>query len=90
MSDETHLAEKPREGESWREMIERQQKEQSNQGGYLKGLMRSLPDEQKDKPPSRGELQTPLMAEGQEVSFQDFLKDAARYGRDDNDRGLSR
>lgn len=49
-------AERPKEGELWHQMIERQLKEGGNQNGYLRELLRSLPDEQqKDKERGRGD-----------------------------------
>jgi hypothetical protein len=63
-SDDNHsqeYAERPKEGELWQEMVHRQQRDGSNQGGFSRELMRSLPDEeQKEKEgPERGDI-TPL------------------------------
>lgn len=73
-------AERPKEGELWHEMIERQQKEGSNQNGYLRELLRSLPDEQqKDKERGRGDNSPfdPLLA-GEMPSYHEMIREASQ------------
>ena len=55
-------AERPKDDELWHEMIERQLKEGNNQEGYRRELLRSLPDEQKDKEQERGDAFDSLLA----------------------------
>lgn len=74
MSEE--YAEGPREGELWQEMIERQQREGNNKDGYLRELMRSLPDEQQQEKRERSD------------SFEEILAQASQLGRQDRDVGL--
>jgi hypothetical protein len=85
-------AERPKEGELWQQMIERQQREGSNRGGYARELLRSLPEEeQKDKERGeRGETSPPfdsLMAGAQ--SYQDLLAEASQRGMPECERDNS-
>ncbi|HEY7328615.1 MAG TPA: hypothetical protein VH592_13305 [Gemmataceae bacterium] len=94
-SGSQEYAERPKEGELWQQMIERQQKEGSNRGGYARELLRSLPEEQgKDK-----ELQersgiaperSPLMAELYPQSYAEMLREASERTMPEQDRGLER
>jgi hypothetical protein len=92
-SHETHLAEAPRAGELWREMIERQRRESGNieEGG--RQLMRSLPDEhQKEKTnKSQDEIILPhdLFAKAP-ISYQDMLRDASQVAGREHDQGIDR
>jgi len=88
-------AERPKEGELWQQMIERQQREGSNWGGYARELLRSLPEEeQKDKERGeRGDIapgQFPLMAEEFPPSYQEMLREASQRAMPEQDLGMER
>ena len=91
---EINLAERPRDGESWREMIERQQREDSNRGGFSRDLLRSLPDEQRQEnaPKGRGDILLPqdLMSEEARLSYMAMLRDAAQGASREPSRGIDR
>jgi hypothetical protein len=91
-------AERPKEGEGWRGMIERQQREGNAQGGNWRELLRSLPQEQQqekerggrgDISPS-GTAQPPLTAEVPQQSYQDILREAAQRAVPEQDRAMER
>ena len=85
-------AERPKEGELWQQMIERQQRESSNRGGYLRELLRSLPDDQQQDR-ERGGDRTLLFDSGQlmaEASYQDLLRAASQRVVPQQDRELER
>lgn len=85
-------AERPKEGELWQQMIERQQKEGGNQNGYLRELLRSLPDEQqKDKERGRGDnspFDPPLTSEMQ--SYDAMIREASQRAVPDQSQQLER
>lgn len=85
-------AERPKEGELWQQMIERQQKEGGNQNGYLRELLRSLPDEQqKDKERGRGDsspFDPALTAEMQ--SYDAMIREASQRVVPDQSQQLER
>lgn len=87
-------AERPKEGELWKEMIERQQREDSNRGGNWRELLRSLPDEQqKEKGPGRGDnIHTvePLMADTFPQSYAEMLREASQRAAPDQSQELER
>lgn len=91
-------AERPKEGELWREMIERQQREGNTQGGNWRELLRSLPQEQQqdkerggrgDTSPF-GPAQPQLTAEVSQQSYQDMLREAAQRAVPDRGQELER
>lgn len=91
-------AERPKEGELWHEMIERQQREGNKQEGYIRELLRSLPDEQQqDKGDrERGDIppfdsaQQMFMADDDQPSFDDMLAEASQRGMPENEMELER
>src|SRR5690242_3123084 len=90
--NEVEIAEKPRDGESWRGMVERQQKEGTNLGGYSRELLRSLPAEQKQDKDQRGrgsldEAPNTVVAEGLHPDFQQLLRDASQRAGQHQDKG---
>ena len=91
-------AERPKEGELWREMIERQQREGNKQEGYIRELLRSLPNEQQQDKEGRelGDIspfdfaQQMFMADDDQPSFDDMLAEASQRGEPEQDLGLER
>ena len=84
-------AERPRDGELWREMIERQRREGTNQGDDRRELLRSLPQEQKqDK--GRGDIThpEPLMADAFPQSYEELLRQASQRAVPDRGKELER
>jgi hypothetical protein len=91
-SQKTELAERPRDGEGWSGMIQRQEKEGTNKGGFSRELMRSLPDDQReDKPPPKKSdlnMDEPLMVEN--VSYDQMVRESSQRAGQDQDRGIDR
>jgi hypothetical protein len=89
-AESSEFAEQPKEGELWQEMIARQRSEGNAQPGYLRGILRSLPDEQKQEKEElkRGELDTPK--EANVSGYQVFLRDASHGAERERDRGIDR
>jgi hypothetical protein len=84
-------AERPREGEQWREMIERQRREGTNQGDGQRELFRSLPrEQQQDK--GRGEVihLEPLLADTSPQSYEEMLRAASQRASPGPEYGLDR
>jgi hypothetical protein len=85
-------AERPKEGELWHQLIERQQKEGGNQDGYLRERLRSLPDEQqKDKEQERGDsspFDSSPVAEMQ--SYYAMIREASQRAVPDQSQELER
>jgi hypothetical protein len=89
---ETQMAERPKEGELWREMIERQRKEGTDRDGSSRELLRSLPLEQKqerNQERSNVHFDQPLMGDNQQ-SYHEMLRDAARSASQEQERGIDR
>ena len=89
-SQQIQLAEQPKGGEGWSGMVERQQREGTNKGGFSRELMRSLPAEQKgqkENPPDKKSLFAPE-EDGQQqvinVAWLEQLREASERRGPDN------
>jgi hypothetical protein len=89
---EVQMAERPKEGELWHEMIQRQQKEGNDRNSSSRELLRSLPlEQQQERKQEKSNVQfdQPLMVENQQ-SYHDMLRDASRSVGHEHDRGMDR
>lgn len=76
------IAEKPRDGEAWSDMVLRQKMEGNKTEGYSRGIQRSLPDEQKG---SKGRDESGHIHQGNtqplpmaEASYHDMLRESSQ------------
>jgi hypothetical protein len=84
-------AERPKEGELWQEMIERQRREGNNQSGDWRELLRSLPQEQqKDNGRGRGDLTIDPALMAEIPSFEDMLREASQRAVPDQGKEMER